>query len=374
MPMKKVLFFLLFTLCIEAGNTKQVLCAVPQSIAEDMSPLFRTAIAYTQMKVKLKSYADNKQSLQALADKEVKFAIVRSDILHALTQDTFHWPKLKDIYITLSTLPFSAQLYYVQSGVLYDIDLVDLQERVVSVGAMGDANAYVLKDLLGHYGLRHAIHYKSLDYKTSLQAIEDNTLDGYFGFLPKSFENDSYHFQSLFSDESMQYVKAQNIFSVNYEGISVSYTLLASKDASDEEIENVIYRLEEKKMFSPQTDENFGPVNLYVLEHLAQIQDALDVQASQLNKNVAKTTVLSQVCLDYHYGFLDLLRRKPALKKRVRGLKRKGLTVYKVAKNELKEIENILLTIDAKKKVCDLSFIKNKKNVFLKIAHKINHL
>ena len=368
---KKVWLFLLFTLVVEASISKSAVCAVPESIASEITPLFDAAIVYTQMKVKVATFKDNKQTLEALTQKHVKFALVRSDVLYALTQEILHWPKLKSSYITLSTLPVSAALYYVQSASLYDIDLVHLKDKVVSVGRMGEVNGYLFKSLLKRYGLRHAVQYKSLDYKHSLQAIDENTMDGFFGFLPTHFENNNYNFQRLFSDESMAYVKAQDLYSVDYEGVSVSYTLVASRDASDEEIENVIYRLEEKKMFMPQTDEKFGPVNRYVLEHLAQIQKALDAQAVEENREEVQNKVLSKSCLDYHYGFLDLLRRKPALKKRVRLLKNRGLTAYKNGKKELKKIEKILLDIDANKQACDLLFLKQKKTDFMKIENKI---
>ena len=363
-------YFLFFLLLLSPIWAKKVLCAVPKNIHTELSPIFKKDIDYTHIKVITKPYPDNKKTLKALQDKKVKFAIVRSDILWHLQQDTFKWGKLKTDYITIGTLPLKAQLYLVRSSEYYDMDVENLKTKQVSVGNMGESNAYLLKSLLKLYHGEHAVHYKSIPYHTSLKALDDNEIDAFFGFLPPSYENDSFHFQSIFSKQTTHYLDSKKIYTIDYNGIYVSYTLVASKDANDEEIENVIYRLEERGIFEPQTDEHYGPVNRYVLQHLAQIRLVLNARTAEKMSSQAPR-ISSQKCLKYHYSFLDLLRRKPAMKKKLRLIKQKYPKRYTKARKYLYEAENILLNIDAQKQTCDLSYIKQKKKRFQHIEKNI---
>jgi len=363
-------YFIFYLLLLSPVWGKNVLCAIPKNIHSKLSHIFEEPIDYTHIQIVTKAYPDNKKTLQSLQDKKVKFAIIRSDILWYLQQGSFKWSHLKENYITIGTLPYKAQLYLVRSGEYYDMDVENLKTKQVSVGSIGESNAYLLKSLLNLNHEKYTVHYKSIPYQDSLQAIEDNEIDAFFGFLPPSFENDSFHFQSIFSEQTTHYLEDQELYTINYDGIHISYTLIASKYASDEEIENVIYRLEERGIFEPQTDEHYGLVNRYVLQHLAQIRLVLHARAAQQVSTHAPR-ISSQVCLKYHYGFLDLLRRKPAMKKKLRFIKGRYPKRYTNAKKFFYEAENILLKIDAQKQMCDLHFIQQKKNRFQHIEKNI---
>jgi len=369
-------FMLLLVLLLQFPLfAKSVYCAVPVNITPKVKTLFREKIDYTQMLVIPKPYTDNKAALTALLKKEVNFAVIRSDILWELEKGSFKWQALKKKYITISTLPYTAQLYLIRSPEYYDIDIEELKHKSVSIDMMGQANAYLLKRLLRLTGTQHTVQYKSIGYKTSLKRLNDNTLDAFFGFLPSSFENEHFHFQTIFSNRITTYLKNQNLYIVDYNGIHIPYTLIASNDTSDEEIENIIYRLEEKGIFAPQTDEHFGPMNLYVRQHLEQIQLALNAKAAKnISSSIKSPKVSGQACLKYHYGFLDLLRRKPALKKKLRTIRSKYPTRYSDAKLYLKKIETILLNMDAHKQSCNTSILKEKTNSFKAVSRKINTL
>ena len=369
----KYYFLFYFFLLLSPIWAKTALCAVPKNMHAQISPIFKKNINYTHIKVITKPYPDNKKALQALQEKKVKFAIIRSDILWRLQEGSLKWSQLIGNYITISTLPYTAQLYLVRSSEYYDIDVENLKAKQVSVGSMGESNAYVLKSLLNLNQGKYSVQYKSIPYHDSLQAIEDNEIDAFFGFLPPSFDNDSFHFQSIFSEQTTHYLETQKLYTTDYNGIHVSYTLVASKDANDEEIENIIYRLEERGIFEPQTDEHYGPVNRYVLQHLAQIRLALSTRTTT-QTSLHTPNISSRVCLKYHYGFLDLLRRKPTMKKKLRLIKRKFPKRYLEAKKNLQEAENILLSIDAQKQTCDLSYIKQKKRRFEQIIKKLSSL
>ncbi len=366
-------YYFIFLLFLSPLLAKNVLCAVPKNIYSELSTLFKAPIDYTHTKVIIKTYPDNKKTLKALQDKKVKFAIIRSDILWHLQQGSFKWSSLKENYITIGTLPYKAQLYLVRSSEYYDMDIENLKTKQVSVGNLGESNAYLLKSLLKLYHGEHTVSYKSIPYDTSLKALDNNEIDAFLGFLPSSLENDSFHFQSIFSKQTTTYLEAQKLYTIDYNGIHVSYTLVASKDTNDEELENIIYRLEERGIFEPQTDEHYGPINRYVLQHLAQIRLVLHAREAKQRSSQA-SRLSSQTCLTYHYGFLDLLRRKPAMKKKLRLIKQKYPKRYIQARKYLYEAENILLKIDAQKQTCDLSYIKQKKKRFEKIIKSLSSL
>jgi len=372
--------FFTFFLCLQLPLLAQSLsCAVPKNVVSTMAPLFSEKIAYTKLKVHIKSYANNKKALEALQEKKVKFAVVRSDILWQLHKEAFKSTHLKDTYIGISILPYFANLYLVQSNEYYDIDVEDLKNKDVSTGVLGEENGYLLKSLLKLTQTEYKVHYKSIAYVNSIKSIEHNTLDAFFGFLPSSYENDSFHFQTIFSNKSTAFMEKMGCYKVDYDGIHVPYMLIADKNATDEEIENMIYRLEEKNIFSAQTDERYGPVNRYVLQHLEQVQLALNAQAAKVasqkrDESIKAPMVVSKTCLKYHYGFLDLLRRKPGLKKKLRYIKNKRPSHYKQAKEYLRNIEMVLLNIDAEKHTCDKSILEEKTRKFKSIERSVKAL
>ena len=365
------LLLLLTTLPLQA---KTLTCAVPQNMFSLLTPIFEEEIDYTKMSIILKAYKSNKKALQALKEPPVKCAVVRADVLLRLQEEKFKWGKIKDGYITIGTLPYVSRLYLVQAEDAYDIDLDSLNAKRVSIGSLGEGNAYLLKDLLHLNNLDYAIQYKGIPYKKSLLDISKGKLDAYFGFLPPSLENSHFHFQTTFSTEVTGYLEQQIAFGVNYNGTKVPYVLVVDKNASDEEIENIIYRLEEKQMFSPQTDERYGTVNRYVIQHLEQIQLALNTQKVSTPTQTYTPRVSSEQCLTYHYGFLDLLRRKPPLKKKLRIIKRKKPSRYKKAKEYLRQIETVLLNIDAKKHTCDKEILREKTKRFKGIEKNVRAL
>ena len=365
---------LLLLLTILPLQAKTLTCAVPQNIFSLLTPIFKEEIDYTKMSIILKAYKSNKKALQALKEPPVKCAVVRADVLLRLQEEKFKWGEIKDGYITIGTLPYVSRLYLVQAKDAYDIDLDNLNAKRVSIGSLGEGNAYLLKDLLHLNHLDYAIQYKSIPYKKSLLDISKGKLDAYFGFLPSSLENSHFHFQTTFSKEVTGYLEQQIAFGVNYNGTKVPYILVVDKNASDEEIENIIYRLEEKQMFSPQTDERYGTVNRYVIQHLEQIQLALNAQKVSTPTQTYTPRVSNKQCLAYHYGFLDLLRRKPPLKKKLRIIKRKNPSQYKKAKEYLRQIETVLLNMDAKKHTCDKEILKEKTKRFKGIERNVRAL
>jgi hypothetical protein len=358
---------------------KSLSCAVPENIVSTITPLFSETIAYTKRKVNVNAYSSNKEALEALYVKKAQFAVVRSDILWQLHKGSFKWSALKDAYISISILPYFANLYLVQANAYDDIDVEDLKDKNVSVGLMGESNAYLLKYLLKLTHTEHMVYYKSIAYTDSLRALQKKTIDAFFGFLPSDYENDTFHFQTIFSNQSTAFMEDASCYKVDYDGIHVPYMLIAAKDVSDEEIENVIYRLKEKGVFSPQTDAQYGPINRYVLQHLEQVQLAFNALAAkeEMHTKKERTTMLkvvSQTCLKYHYGFLKLLRRKPALKKKVRYIKSHHPSRYTEAKRLLQNIDTVLLYVDAHKTSCDHTLLAQKTAEFKNISKHIKLL
>lgn len=366
---------LLFVLTAVPVQAKTLTCAVPQNILSLIAPIFKEEIAYTKISVLLKAYKTNKQTLQSLKTPLIKCAIVRADVLLHIQEEAFKWGEVKNAYITIGTLPYTAKLYLVQTEDAYDIDLDSLKGKSVSIGMLGQGNAMMLKDLLHLNDLGYAVQYKGISYDKSLLALTKGKLTAYFGFLPPSFENNHFHFQTTFSTEVTRYLEQQTAFDVNYNGTNVPYVLVVDKNASDEEIENIIYRLEEKQMFSPQTDQRYGTVNRYIIQHLEQIQLALNnTPVTTHAQQTYSPRVSNKQCLTYHYGFLDLLRRKPPLKKKLRTIKRKRPSHYKQAKEYLRQIETVLLNMDAKKHTCDKNILAEKTNTFKSIERKVKAL
>jgi len=356
------------------GTGKDISCAVPSKIISFVSPIFKEKIVYTHRSVIIKPYQDNLAALNAVRSNKMDFAVIRADILaHIQTIKPF-----SSEYITISMLPFVSRLYLVQNADEYDIDLDTLQEKNVSIDRLGEENAYLLKDILKQYDLKYSVHYKSIPYKETLQQLTDGELDAYFGFLPISYETGTYHFQSIFSNRTTAYFEDQGIYKVDYDGIHVPYILVASMKASDEKIENMIYRLTERKLFAPLTDIRFGEINRYVLQHLEQIRmsmEALQKKDSRLTaKKSQESSKMRPACLQYHYGFLDLLRQKPPLKKKLKFIKHIHPEKYKQAWILIKEIDSILIKIDKNREECELHFLQKEKEKFRSVSKKIKIL
>jgi len=359
--MKYIFSVIILSLLVWA---KTVDCVVPQPIVKEVKPLFTHPIVYSQLQVNIKTSIDDIAALQQLQhQKKTKFAIIRRDILWQITQSK---SDIKQHYILISELPFEAMLYLVQNQDMFDTDIDTFIHKNISIGTLGEFNNIYLKKYLKKSHMIYHIMYKSLTYQESITAIMDGKLDAYFGFLLLSNESTNLHFQTLFSKTLVSYFQAMHIFNIDYNGIASPYVLVASREANDEEIENIIYRLMKKKSFKPITDKRFGTVNRYVLNHLEQVQKALKHTYTK-NKH---TTVdaRSNICRQYHYGFLKLLRQKPAWEKRVKRL----LSPQKRVKL-IQAFNTILLEIDAQKDKCNLNFLKHKRKNLINLKGKIKY-
>lgn len=353
----------------ERDHNKTITFSVPKMLLPRMQSVLPKRIGYTGMSVKTMTVDTNRDALLSLREHRADFALVRSDILWHLQRKELLWGNLTQEYITLSTLPFFSTLYLVQSAQNYDAYLSDLSGKRISVGSMGEGNGHMLKTLMRLLGAPFRIHYLSVRYASSLVKIRKGELDGFLGFLPSAFENDDFHFQTLFSREVTEWAKAEPYLKVDYDGIHVPWTIVAATWASDEAIENVLYSLSSRKIFSPQTDGRYGTVDRYVNQHMNQVRFALRLRAEQEAKAQMEEEPLpskgrmGRVCLQYHYGFLKLLRRKPHLKRRAR----RSVAARKI----LGQLESILIAIDRKKNSCDLSYLRSESDRFNRMASHI---
>ncbi len=343
--MRVLIFFYIisFSYSTNLFSAKQMICAIPKDIYPLITPLFRKPITYTTLKVVPKQFQDNQKTLTALQkDPEIHAAIIRADILYR-----YQYKKTDKNYMSLSTLPYYSTLYLIHPSDNYDIDIDMLRGSDISIGSLGDENSYLLKSVLELYQSEYTIHYHAFSLDKSYKLMESGEIDHYFGFLPSEKENSAFHFQTLFSKDVIEIFKGMPALKIDYSGIHVPYILVISQKASDEEIENLIYLLEKKNILSIQTDELYGPIDLYIVQHLEQVQKALQILASTPTETIPD--ILSGPCLSYHYGFLDLLRRKPSLKKKVRLLHSRNTERYRLAKSYLQMLESILLSIDRQK-------------------------
>lgn len=337
---------------------KEVVCVVPENIKNVISPLFSQTIAYSRMKVKLQGVAFE-NTLQLL--NRFKFSIVRRDILWQIQQDKNNIYKNK--FITISGLPYKEQLFLIQKDTYLDFDM--LSDQSISIGLLKDFNTFYIKALSEMYVMKYSLLYKSLSYKASMDALRKKKLSAYFSFLPTSVLFKDIHVQRLFRKEIIQYFDNLGIFEINYSGIYSPYVVIASLDASDEEIENMIYRLMEREIFSPITDRRFGPINPYVITQVENVKKVLQKNQIETPK-VSFSVDMNSHCNQYHYGFLKLLREKPRIKK---VLKQKyGL---KNQKKYLKKMNTLLLTVDANQKTCDMHFLSDKRKQFFRLKEKI---
>ena len=349
-------YFIIFSMLTLFLSAKIVDCVVPYNVAAKVKPLFKNKIAYSKLHIKIREVSDNKKALKYLKNKEAKFAIVRRDVLWQMQQEV---DDLKDSYIVIAEMPFFEMLYLVQNVDSFDIDLESLGKKRVSIGGLGELANLYLKTLMSMFKMKNNIFYKSIDYKKSIKQIREGTLDAYFGFLLPCKESADLHFQTLFSEKTVAYFRSNDIFNINYNGIASPYILVASSTADDEEIENIIYRLMEKDIFVPVTDERFGVINRYVLNHLEQVKKVLAHVYKSNSNQVIETSQRSKKCRKYHYGFLKLLRQKPAWKKKL-----KKLGNPKKRKELIKSFNKILVQIDEQKDRCNLKFLNMQKRKF----------
>jgi len=364
--------FLISCTAVEAGRDhekKAISLSVPKMLLSRVQSLFPKRIDYTGMSVKMSAVDTNRDALIALQEHRADFALVRSDILWHLQNKELLWGNLTQEYIILSTLPSFSTLYLVQPFQNYDAYLSDLSGKRISVGSIGEGNGRVLKKLMHFLGASFRTHYLSVPYASSLVQIQKGKMDGFLGFLPSTSENNDFHFQTLFSREVTEWAKTEPYLKVDYDGIHVPWTIVAATWASDEAIENVLYSLSRRKIFSPQTDGRYGAVDRYVNQHMNQVRFALKLRAEQEAEAETAEGLLpsprrmGRVCLQYHYGFLKLLRRKPHLKRRAR----RSVAARKI----LGQIESILIAIDRKKNSCDLSYLRSESDRFNRMASQI---
>ncbi|MCF6244150.1 MAG: hypothetical protein L3J43_03885 [Sulfurovum sp.] len=330
---------------------KTIDCVVPFDIALKVKPFFEESEAYSKLKMSVQTVADDKAALTSLSlEDNVKFAVVRKDVLWQVAQEK---NALSRSYILMSELPLFALLYLVQKEEYFDMDLVSLAHKKVSIGSLGSANNVYLKTLLKKKKLHHRILYKSVPFDASIKALKTGEIDAYFGFLFTEKESSTLHFQTLFSKETVDYFKSKGIFDIDYNGITSPYVLVASKRADDEEIESVIYSLMKKGIFVPVTYGGFGPINRYVLNHVEQVKIALALRYKSNTHKTKEQEYRTKMCREYHYGFLRLLRQKPAWKKK---LKRLGNPQERT--RLINVFNSILLETEEQKDSCDLKYLK----------------
>lgn len=353
------IIILIFFIAVQI-TAKTVTCVFSETMDTEIQKLFSSPIIYSHLQIQIQK---SKQIFKALQDNnKVKFAIVRRDILWQL--QTTH-SIFKNSYITISELPFKQQLFLIQNEGSLDIDIDFLKAKNVSVGSLQEYNNYYLKALLKHYRMAHQVGYKSYTHQASLQQLMLGKIDAYFAFLSPSMMSHTLHTQTLFSNDTLAYFETIGIFDIRYDGIFSPYVLIASKDVTDEEIENSIYRLLEKNFFSPETDERFGPSNRFVKNHLAEVKWALDKRYTQ-NSTSQTPYQIPKACHQYHYGFLALLRQKPKLKNRL-----KHLYDREQRKQLLEKIETLLITIDENKVSCNVHFLNMQQKKFNRLKKQI---
>jgi len=358
--MKIIIILICFLIDIDANTIK---CAISNTANSAIKKIFKEKISYSNLDVKTIVSQNILEDLRT--QKNIKFAIIRRDILWQQHENN---STVKNSYITISELPYYEQLFMIQQKDELDLEIDMLVTKRISIGSLSRHNVYYLKKLLDQYRVKYQVFYKSYTYKKSLKALDNHTIDVYFTFLPPSYESSKYHFQTLFSDTTLKYFEHTKVFKIDYNGIFSPYVLIASKEADDEEIENIIYRLMDKNIFSPLTDERFGTVNRYVMRHLSAVKYALEKKKLLLNVKKNGNLYSDKICRKYHYGFLKLLRQKPKLKKKIVQLN----NAIKI-KSFLHDINKVLLDIDSVKDECDLTFLSKEKIKFNKIKNNINY-
>jgi len=367
--------FILSALVFDISAYAQSLAA-PKEIYEEIAPLLKENIAYENLKITCTKVNSNIDALKKIKDLKSEFAVVRADILYYITYFTNDYRRLKDTYIVLSKLPYNAQLYLLQSKEKPEIYLDELKYKKVSIDNLGNSST-LLKQILNMYGVSFYLDYKALSIEDSLEALSSGKIDAYFGFIRKFKQHQQYNVQSVFSKETIEYLKKNpNGLEVGDYEVHVPYVLIAHKETSDKEIESIIYTLKKKKLFSAITTTKYGMINSYLMQHLREVEKVI-AKEERAKLSIPKDSMVrkiesnTQICKKYHYGFLKLLRRKPSIKK---VLKRVRTNYNKQGKLLLKRMNKILIDIDDKRESCDMKFLKEKKYEFWNIEKKIKSL
>jgi len=349
----------------------------PKEIYEDMAYVFKENIPYENLKITCMNVDSNIDALKKIKNLKSQFAVVRGDILYNISHVTKDYSRLKDNYIVLSKLPYTTQLYLLQSKEKPEIYLDELKYKKVSIDNLGNSSSAILKQVLNMYGVSFYLDYKALSLENSLEELSRGKIDAYFGFIRKLKQHQQYNVQSIFSKKTIGYLKKYpNGLEVGDYEVYAPYVLVAHKDTSDKEIESIIYRLKKKKLFSAITTTKYGMINSYLLQHLKEVEKVI-AKEERVKQSIPKISIVekvgldTEVCKKYHYGFLKLLRRKPSIKKVLKKVKRLRPKYDKQGKLLLKRINEILIDIDAKKEKCDMKLLKEKKYEFLDVEKKI---
>ena len=376
--MRPIAFILCISLLFQVSASAKKLAA-PKEVLKDIAEVFKEKISYSDLKITAYPTPNNMSALKKVQNAKSQFAVVRADILYNVTRLHSQDTKLKDNYIVLSKLPYKAQLYLLQNKDTAEIYLDELKYKTVSIDVLGN-NSLLLKQILKMYGVSLHVDYKALEINESLEEISSGKIDAFFGFLRKFKQHQFYNTQTIFSKKTIDYLKAnpKGLEVGEYE-IQVPYVLIAHKETSDEEIESIIYRLKKKKLFSPLTDTKYGMINLYIMQHLREIERIMEkeLRSRIVAPGVAldgQVNARSAICKEYHYGFLRLLRRKPSIKKVLKKMKRVRPSHYKKGVLLLKDINKILIQIDAKSDRCNIQFLKDKKSEFLRVEKSVKNL
>ena len=313
------------------------------------------------IKITLKQISHENSVTELNVSQNIKFAVLRRDILWQIQNNKYN--NLKSKYITVALLPIKAQLYLYLTNRNANFDFL-LGDKV-SIGKLEDRNGGYLKSILDIYDLRYSVLFKSLSYQKSIDALKNGAIDAFFFFSPKMKKIDSLYRQTMFSAKIISYFDNLGIFDIDYDGVFSPYVLIAAADIKDQEIEAVLYRLMEKKMFEPITDIRYGKINQKIFQHLEHVKEVLETKKDKKNQKNNRNKTF-KVCKTYHYGFLKLLRKKPYLKKKLEflhdSLQRRAYT---------KQIDDILLSIDMHKDICDLVFLRHKEDEFNAVEKRI---
>ena len=360
--MKPYTFFIFLNL-LSFLHAQKLRCIVPSNMLSTMEEMFKPSQTTKETQVILSAYPKDSDIFISLM--HVEFAIVRADILFDY-QETYYKTSqyTNQTYMALTALPYNAQLFLIQDNYTNPLTLASLKDKTISIGNFKKHNNLLIKALLTPHKLTYNVHLKSIPYADSLMSLKRHKIDAFFGFLPEFFENDNFNFQKGFTKETPDYLKQQKVYKINDTGIQVPYILIANQQNSQEEIKAMIYLFLKQGLFDPITQSLYGPINQEVKRHIAEIQANLKTPIRTITQEV-KRQRKDPDCKAYHYGFLNLLRQKPALKKSFRRHPSKR------AKRYLYGIESILKSIDAEKSKCNLDTLLKYKKKFQKFSSKL---
>lgn len=349
---------------------RDISCAVTKEVHQDAMLLLDGEMKYTKSNLTTHKQQSNLDALQAVSDNHADFAIVRADVLYAATEQK----KPNDYdYVVISKLPFKAKLFLIQDSSNIDIYLDELQGRLVSVDSLGDSSGHILKEALKPYNIHNSVALKAIDIDKSLDDIYLHKLDVYIGFLRKSPQNNNFNIQTIFSEETISHMKMHpRGTEVGEFDIEVSYMLIARANISNKEAKAIILRLKQQQLFDPPHSNQYGDVNIQLMNNLEDIDKML--VGKKIQKSSSMPVRSGNICISYRHGFLKLLRRKPNIRKVLMRIKREHPKHYHLAKNYMKNLENILLEIDAQKSDCNGEYIQNKREIFLSVEEKIKRL